>query len=425
MTTRLRWLSALLLMALALPALAVYNQTVVVTGDPEVASADISFETPDGQAVPTKVEDEDDNRVVYVAFGGNSGRAGNLVLKYPDGRTQRIALPATSDGRTIKVNATTGLVIAEAPAMPSRGTAPGPGASVFYGYGDVEIASIASAGVISTAGGESPLQKTDDSLNVDPWGIQLNFPLGDRGWRMGVFYTNFSGDDDQHASSAPQAGGGVDNAIVLQQESATYGSGFFGGLEPLDSFSELKIDGDKFGVDLSWPCGHFPRVTGTLGIYYLSENIEQKSFDQFATVEVGTQRKAKVDSDTWVITAGGMYSYPFNDQLALNLFAGAMVQMYDAKLTSTQVIDFFGAMETLSKTDHDSDTAFGGYAGLSLSWNLGRFTVMPAAIIETGGPTAKVKYPTSGDEVLAGSEVKLDNESSTNWAMTLSIGMNF
>jgi hypothetical protein len=428
MLERLRAFAVLVLLTLAMPALAVYNQEVIVTGGPELASATITFESADGTPVTVTQEDDDDAIALYIAFDGNKGRAGNLNIRYPDGRTRRIALPATEGGRRLLVNATTGVVTPYtlAPQSPQSTQSAGPSVSAFYGIGETAIESIASPAGLSTAEGERPLQTTDDSLSTDVWGLQATFPfLGRDGWRIGGFYAHYEGDDNMFASSAPAPLGGVDNFIVFQQESDGFGTGFFGGLTPLESYGKLEIDGDKFGVDFSWPCGRIPRMTGTLGLYYQTDDIDQVQFDQFTTVDVGTERRLKVERDSWLLAAGGIYSIPFNDALSLNIAAGGILQFYDAELTSVQTIDFFGTTETLRKDDDDDAIAFGAYAGVDLSWRLGNFVVAPGIIAEVGTRSAEVKYPTSGDQVEDGLEVDLDNDSGFNWAATLRIGMQF
>lgn len=425
MTIAFRRLCALAFVAFAAPAFAVYNQQVYVAGGPELDTATISFESEDGQTVTVKdvTNEEDDDVVLLLVFGGDSGRAGNLVINYKDGRTQRIALPAASGGRAIRVNTATGTAVADAPGTlpPTRRF----NVSVLYGYGDLGIEPISTAAVQSTADGERPLLETDDSLQVDGWGLRFGIPLEREGWQLGVLYADYSGDDDGRRLSAPAPGGGIDNAIVFQQESETYGTGFFGGLVPLETVGKLEIDGSKFGGDFSWPCGSFERVRGTLGLYYMSEDIEERRFDRFTTADVGTERRLDIERNSWLVTAGGTYTYPFNDSLSLNLSGGAIVEFYDADMKSTQTIDFFDDIEELRTDDDENSVAFGGYAGLGLTWQIGQFAVVPNFLVEAGTRSVAVEYPTSGDQVLDGREVELDNDSAVNWVASLGLSYQF
>lgn len=417
---RIHGLVGVLLAVVAFEALAVYNQEVVLTGGPELASAQISFASADGQTVNVTTKDEDDRRIAYIAFDGDSGSAGTLNVT-ANGKTQSHKIPAAAAGQVIRVNTSTGVVTVDpAPTPRSAVTPAGPAVSAFYGVGNMEIGSIGSGAVTSSAAGEKPLTESDDNVDVDTYGLDASIQIGDSGMRAHILWASYSGDDDTRAQSAPVAGGGIDNAIVFQQESPTYGTGFNGGLTPAESFGTLKLDGDKYGASLSWPCASMDHVLGTLGLYYQSTDLDQKQFDSFTTVAVNTQRRASVSQDSWLMSFGGTYLYPFNDHVGASISAGALVQLYDANLQSRQEINFFTSpQEILERSDDDDAVAFGGYLAVGLPITFGMFTLTPSFVIETGTASAEVKYPNSGDAVLAGEEVSLDNESTTNWAATV------
>jgi hypothetical protein len=426
MKTIRRGLAGFVLVLIAMPVLAVYNQQVVLTGGPELASATISFTSADGKTETVTTQAEDDHRVAYIAFGGSSSDAGTLNIT-ANGKTQSFNLPATSGGRVIRVNTLTGAVLvdpASAPAAPPQAPASGVRISMFGGVGSVEVPAIGSAAVQSTVDGESALLKTDDNVDIDAYGLQFDFPIGDKGWRMQLFATSYSGDDDDSAQLAPLAGGGIDTAIVFQQESPTYGTGFFGGLTPVDSYGKLDIEGDKYGLSMSWPCPRFDNVMTNAGVYYQSADLDQKQWDGFVGVDVSSYRHAEVSQDSWLATLGATYVYPFNEHFAATFSAGAMLQYYDANLDSTQEITFFAdPTEVLEKHDSDDAWALGGYVGMGLPMTFGRLSVTPSAILESGLVTAQVEYPRSGDEVLAGKEVELQDDNATNWAVTVTISI--
>jgi len=172
-------LVSLVLAAVVLPAFAVYNQQVVLTGGPEFASAQISFTPADAQTVTVTNKEDDDRRIAYIAFGGNSGSAGTLQVT-ANGSTQAYTLQATVGGEVIRVNTTTGAVTVDSPAAPRSAATPiGLTIGAFYGLGNMEYDSISSGGVTSTNNGENPLTQSDDNIDVDTYGVELTIPIGE------------------------------------------------------------------------------------------------------------------------------------------------------------------------------------------------------------------------------------------------------
>jgi hypothetical protein len=423
MNARILSFACACLVGAAMPAWAVYNQQVVLTGGPGLASAQISFSTDDGQPVTVTTEEDEDRRIAYLTFSGDSGAAGTLRVT-SDGATTTYRLPAAAAGQVIRVDTATNQVrLDPAPAAAQAPTRIGTNVSAFYGLSEMEVPSIASGAVLSTDDGERPLSKSDDALKVDTYGMQLTMPLGETGLRAQVVWAHYEGDDDDRAESAPVSGGGIDNAIVFQSQSEAYGTGLNGGLLPLETFGRLEVEGDKFGGGLSWPCAHIENVTGTLGLYYQSTDLDQDQFDNFTTVDVNARRSARVSQDAWIAAFGGTWTHGFNDNVGVSLSAGALLQFYDADLKSTQTIQFFtNPDEVLVNEDDDDAVAFGGYFAAGLPMTFGRLSLTPSFIVETGTVTAAVKYPTSGTAVEEGDEVSLDNDNATNWAALLELG---
>lgn len=421
-------LAALLTLLVALPAHAVYNQQVVIVGGPQLASAQINFKTSDGQTVPVETKQDGERRVGVIVFSGDSGSAGTLTLTAPGAQSRAYSLPKVSSGDVVHIDTATGAVSVEkAPRTASTPNAEPRSVgtlSGFYGWGNVQVPQIGSASLLGSADGDRFLAQTDEDIGVDGYGLQFTLPLG--GLRSQFMWAHYSGDDDDRTESILSPGSGVTNNIGFQQSSDTYGSGFAGGTTPLVTFGALDVDGDKFGGSFSWPCRHIEHVTGTLGIYYGTTDLEQKQFDTFTTAPVSTERKAKVSQDSWFLTLGGDYVYPFNDRIRAALSLGAIAQYYDADLKSTQRINFFtNAPEVLESKDDDDDIAFGAYFSAALPIQFGKFTLTPVWVVETGTVTAQVDYPNSGTAIAAGDHVQLDNDTTTNWIATLGLSYTF
>jgi hypothetical protein len=420
---------SLLLAVVAQPTFAVYNQQVVLTGGPELASAQITFTPADGQPVTVTTKEEgDDRRVAYIAFGGNTGSGGTLNIT-ANGRTQSYDLPAASNGQIIRVDTTSGAVTVEPAPPPRTAYEPKIGPmtiSGFYGMGNMEVSPIGSSALLNTPDGDSFLSESEEDVGIDTYGVEITVPLGETGLRVHGVWASFSGDEDDRADSAPAVGGGVNNAIVFQQLSPTYGSGLNGGTLPIETNGKLDFDGNKYGGSLSWPCGRIPHMSGTLGIYYGTSDIDQEQADTFTTVAVSSLRKASVSQDSWYITLGGTYLYPFNDVVGVSVSAGAIAQFYDADLKSTQAINFFtDPQEVLETKDDDDATAFGGYFAVAVPVTFGPVVITPTAMIETGTVSAAIEYPESGTDVTNGAHVELDNDSTTNWFTGVNFGIRF
>lgn len=421
-------LTAIVLSLCATVAVAVERQVLVEGARiADLPSGSISFAGAGVADVVIEAEERDDGVMLLISYTDRDARhGGTLVLPATVGANGRFELPHNTD--PYRVNPTTGAA-GFAALRPTDGPnllTPRYRLTVGYSAVDYETFSVRGPGVEVFPNEGSPLNESDDSLDLDNLSISFEMPIaGD--FTLGLTYFDFDGDD--HSAASLEPGGGVDVGWLYPALDGG-STGAVAGNVGYDSLITSDLSGSKFGISTSWPCGRDYgdwQFSPLVGIGYIERDLEYEqslTFPGFPGIDV--QQRIDVDEEIWDFYVGVNAYYPLSERLLLRGNLTAIYQTYDADAELVQTEDLFGLITERTADDSQDDSSFGVAASVGLTYVMTpNFSVDAGYAYISHNTFGEVANTTNGDAVLEGESFRLSSDSGSVHGFTVGVSVSF
>lgn len=393
---------------MASPAWAVYPQRVTLTGEgaSEIPSTSISFNLPDGTAVPVQEDDDDDSGLILL-FPGDMAEPGTLVVNLPGQPPRRIAVPRVPAGSDLVVDLPRGVAMVVPGGSGDRPGKPGSPRvrlGLLGGYGESFVPPV-GAGTLIFGNGEDFAAQTDDKVSGPAGGGTASFPLFGGQGHFAVVY----GEGSDGATNSTPAGGNIDTGIVFTDFAPSGSTGLFLGNAGLDTRIARDVESFSIGGGYRHPLDREGVFGAGVSLFYsttqtdiaasvssptfgnditadYTQSLDDNRFTLFLTLDYdGSQAVEK----GFFVTAGG----------------GVGVDFYDVSLESRQsvVCNLCGGADqafTLEVGDERDGTAFAarGFAGAGFKFG-GNVAVSFNGFVEHRDKVAQIVNPRTGDDL--------------------------
>ena len=426
--------AALAALTVGTPALAVYPQRLVLTGDGanEIPSTSISFQLADGSSVPVREDDDGDGLILV--FPRDSAEPGTLVITLPGGGTRSIPVRAARPGHILVVDVPRGTAISR-PDPPDALTPSGQPALTFSlrgGYYDLNLPPV-GVGTLISGGTEDFAALLGDSVAMPFGGLGVAVATG-----PGVItlYGDYGEGSDSAANATP-SGGGVNVGIVFTDFAPSGSTGLFLGNAGLDTMIARDAQVVRFGGAYTVPLrtvGPNAHLFGRIGAEY--QRVEQDVAATLSSPTFGSAISARydqrVDDRYLALVVGGGYRESQPGGLFFVIGADGLLVNRDADLVSRQTIvcTLCAAPDRnfiLTVEDSDNGITFGARARAEVGLNLGENTTIGiGGFVEYVDALSQIVNPRTGDDLFVRNQpTALRTHSATNYGglVTLRVGL--
>lgn len=388
------------------PALAVYNQTVIIdTGtQEEIPGGSLTFELPDGSIAPVE---EDDDGSLAIVFPGDRSVPGTLIVALPGQPPRRISVPQVPPGSDLVIDLPRNIAraVPRDPSSTPRDTdKPRVTLRLLGGYGDSHVPDV-GAGTLIFGNGEDFAAETDDRVSGPVGGGSASFPLFGGLGHLGFIYSK---GDDRAGNSTP-AGGNIDTGIVFTDFAPSGSTGLFLGNAGLDTSIARDVESFSIGGGYRHPLDREGVFGAGVSVFYsatqtdVSASVSSPTFGNDITADY-TQ---SLDDNRFTIFLSLDYdgSQAVEEGFFVTAGGGVGLDFYDTELESRQdvVCNLCGAPDnafTILVDDSRDGTSFTarGFAGIGFKLG-GNLAISLNGFVEHRDKVAQIVNPRTGDDL--------------------------